>query len=261
MPESRTLRVMTYNLKYADDTPPNSWGARKNLMTEVITNESPDLIGTQEGLFRQLNELAAMLPDYGWIGLGREGGSQGEYMAIFYKKDRLEVLAYNHFWLSDTPSEIGSRTWGNICPRMVTWVRFLDKKTNQSFYHFNTHLDNYSLLARVEGAKLIVQKALELDTTIPIVLTGDFNESNHSESYKVIVEEGPFSDTWFMAEERINEKLGTFNDFSDPSGGKDRIDWILVRGSTGVGTSKIVGDCQEGKFPSDHFPIVVELQM
>lgn len=259
MSDSELLRVMTYNMRYADDTPPHSWNERKGLIKDLISNESPDLIGTQECLFRQVRDLQSMLLDYDWVGLGREGGSRGEYMAVFFKKGRLEVLEYGHFWLSNNPAEIGSRTWGNICPRMVTWVHFLDKKTNQPFYHFNTHLDNYSLLARIEGAKLIVQKALEKDPSIPIILTGDFNENEQSESYQIIKTE--FSDAWFTAGYRYHEELGTFNDFKDPTGGKGRIDWILVKGNVAVRSAKIVGDCPDGHFPSDHFPIISELQI
>jgi endonuclease/exonuclease/phosphatase family metal-dependent hydrolase len=261
MPESEMLRVMTYNMRYADEPPPHSWDERKDLIKELIQRENPVLIGTQECLFRQVRDLKTMLPDFDWVGLGREGGSKGEYMAIFYKKERLEVLEYGHFWLSTIPSQIGSCTWGNICPRMVTWVRFLDRQTNQPFYHFNTHLDNYSLLARLEGVKLIVQKALEIDPSIPIVLTGDFNENEHSETYQMIVEDGLFSDSWFMADQRYNEELGTFNDFSNHSGGKERIDWILVRGNIAVESATVVGDCPNGCFPSDHFPIVVDLKI
>lgn len=261
MQDSVMLRVMTYNIRYADDTPPHTWNERKSLIKELILSESPDLIGTQECLFRQVRDLKTMLSDYDWIGLGREGGSRGEYMAVFFKKDRLEVLEYDHFWLSDTPSQIGSCTWGNICPRMVTWVRFLDRKTNQQFYHFNTHLDHDFLLARVGGAKLIVQKALEIDPSIPIVLTGDFNAVENSEPYQVIVDEGPFSDSWYMAEQRYNEELGTFNDFCDLAGGRERIDWILVRGNIGVRSLTILGNCPDGRFPSDHFPIIVDMQI
>ncbi|WP_053367719.1 endonuclease/exonuclease/phosphatase family protein [Bacillus sp. FJAT-27245] len=261
MTATETIRVMTYNLKYADNDPPHSWPGRKELVKEIIVNEAPDLIGTQEGLFPQLEDLAELLPGYRWVGLGREGGSQGEYMAILYKHERLRVLEYGHFWLSDSPSLIGSCTWGNICPRMVTWVRFLDLKTKQHFYHFNTHLDNHSELARIEGAKLLAQRALELDSAMPIVVTGDFNENQQSEAYRILAGEGPFSDTWYLSARRINEELGTFNDFSDPSGGNERIDWILVRGNTEVRTAKIVGDRPGGQFPSDHYPIVVEMQL
>src|SRR5687768_5268874 len=131
------LCVMTFNLRYASDKQPHAWPTRRPIMAECIRNSSPDLIGTQEGLFQQLKDIAADLPAYSWIGLGRDGGSRGEFMAVFYKKDRFEPLEFDHFWLSDTPTVMGSTTWGNTNRRMVTWVRFKDLQTNKQFYFFN----------------------------------------------------------------------------------------------------------------------------
>src|SRR5690606_39768996 len=93
---------------------------------------------------QQVQDLEELLPDYRWIGLGRRGGSKEEYMAIFYKKNRFKVIEYDHYWLSDTPETMGSITWDNACTRMVTWIRFLDRKTGKQFYHLNTHLDHIS---------------------------------------------------------------------------------------------------------------------
>src|SRR5262245_55133623 len=107
------LRVMTYNLRYASPTPPNAWPKRRPLMKELILQIAPDVLGTQEGLYPQLKDLASDLPDYQWIGLGREGGSKSEFMAVFYRPARLEPMAFDHFWLSETPSVVGSSTWGN----------------------------------------------------------------------------------------------------------------------------------------------------
>src|ERR1041385_8877637 len=137
--DTNTLCVMTYNLRYASPHPPDAWPDRRPLMRECIRNASPDLLGTQEGLYQQLRDLAADLPEYDWIGLGREGGSKGEFMAVFFRKSRFEPVAFDHFWLSDTPDIVGSATWGNTSRRMVTWVRFRDRQTGREFYFFNTH--------------------------------------------------------------------------------------------------------------------------
>lgn len=94
----------------------------------MIKKQAPDLIGTQEGVYAQLKDIATDLPAYEWIGLGRDGGSRGEFMAVFYRKDRFEPLKYDHFWLSDTPSVVASTTWGDTNRRMVTWFRFKDRK-------------------------------------------------------------------------------------------------------------------------------------
>ncbi|MCR2823431.1 endonuclease/exonuclease/phosphatase family protein [Lederbergia panacisoli] len=254
------IRIMTYNVRNDCDAPPNSWNERKVLIRDLIKRESPDIIGTQECKFNQVQDLDELLEEYNWIGLGREGGSKGEFMAIFYKKSRFQVTEYDHFWLSDTPDVIGSSTWGNDCTRMATWVHFLDKRTNQSFYHLNTHLDHVSENARVKGSELIVKQSEAFDSSAPIFITGDFNTVAESDSHKVFLK-GDFIDTWDSAIERIHEELGSFNNFNDPTGGEGRIDWILYRGDVKVGTLKIVNDQINGRFPSDHFPIVVDIEI
>jgi hypothetical protein len=136
------LRVMTYNLRFASTQSPNAWPDRRPVMQALINREAPDVFGTQEGLYGQLRDLAAGLPAYEWIGLGRAGGSKDEFAAVFYRRDRLEPVAFDHFWLSDTPEVIGSITWGHTYRRMVTWVRFRDRATGREFEFWNTHFDH-----------------------------------------------------------------------------------------------------------------------
>ena len=150
-----TLTVMTYNLRYASPNPPNAWPQRRPLMRELIQRVSPDVFGTQEGLYSQLKDLASDLPEFEWIGLGRDGGSRGEFMAVFYRKARLEPLAFDNFWLSDMPEVIGSSTWGNSNRRMVTWVKFLDRQTRREFFLWNTHFDHEVQAAREKSADLV----------------------------------------------------------------------------------------------------------
>jgi len=133
-PSPLTLRAMSFNLRYASQKPPNSWPERRPIMKRAIEKLAPDVFGTQEGVYPQLKDLASDIPTYEWIGLGRDGGSRGEFMAIFYKRDRFEPIAYDHFWLSDTPEVIASTTWGHSNRRMVTWVRFRDKSSNREFF-------------------------------------------------------------------------------------------------------------------------------
>ncbi|MCJ7840980.1 endonuclease/exonuclease/phosphatase family protein [Lederbergia sp. NSJ-179] len=260
MGKNGSLRVMTYNLRNNSDVPPNSWEERRGLIQALIRREKPDIIGTQEGLHPQVKDMEELLPEYGWIGLGRDGGSHGEYMTIYYKKERLEIMEYDHFWLSDTPEKIGSTTWGNACTRMATWVRFFDKETRKAFYHLNTHLDHESELARVNGAKIINQKTEQFKPNVPIIITGDFNTLADSETHRTFLEEGQYVDTWLDAKERVNENLGTFNGFKNPSGGNGRIDWILYKGKMNTSRVHIVNDQVDGRFPSDHFPLVADLQ-
>lgn len=252
---------MTYNLRCASEVSPNSWSERKDAMVQLLQKESPDIIGTQEGLYHQLQDLTSELSEYDWIGLGREGGSQGEFMAIFYKKDRFQPLAFNHFWLSNDPLSIGSISWGSDCVRMATWVRFLDRQTGRTFYHLNTHLDHISDEARLEGTKVILQMIEQFQHDDPYFITGDFNTDSDSDTYALYTDQGQFRDVWHIAHEKINEDIGSFNNFKDPSGGKSRIDWMFCRGDVEVHIVKTIDDQFDGQFPSDHFPIMAYVKI
>ncbi len=254
------MKVVTYNLRYASANPPNAWLQRRPIMRELIRTLAPDVMGTQEGLYAQVKDLAADLPDYDWIGLGRDGGSQGEFMAVFYRKTRLEPLAFDHFWLSDTPEVMGSSTWGNANRRMVTWVKFRDRLSGKEFYYFNTHFDHQVQLAREKSAELVRQRVAALHTQLPVILAGDFNAAAETNrAYKILTEDHFFNDAWLAASERCGEGIGTFNDFKDAVPGGERIDWILTHGNVKVGAAELSTYSRDGQFPSDHFPVAIEL--
>jgi len=255
------LKVMTFNLRYASLEPPNSWPQRRPVVKECIKLIEPDIIGTQEGLFWQLKEMANDLPEYEWFGLGREGGSHSEFMAIFFNKARFELLEYDHFWLSDTPMVIGSSTWGNSNRRMVTWGKFKDKLSGLEFFVWNTHLDHEVQAAREKGARLILDSIKKLNTELPVILTGDFNAvAQTNMAYEILVGPDKLKDSWVLAHKRINEKMNTFHGFSGPREKGERIDWILFKGDAKVDTAEIVTFSRNGQYPSDHFPVVVTLE-
>ena len=258
---SAELCVMTYNLRFASARPPNAWPDRRPLMRECIRSIMPDLMGTQEGVYGQLKDLAADLPEYDWIGLGREGGSRGEFMAIFYRRDRFEPLAYDHFWLSDTPDVIASSTWGNSVRRMVTWVRFLDRRTKQEFYHWNTHFDHQVQAAREKSAVLLRQRIEALKTELPVIVTGDFNAAaGRNAAYDELVGPGRLTDTWLVADRRSGEGINTFNGFEPLKREGVRIDWILTRGPVVTLRAAVETFGRDGQYPSDHFPVVAWLR-
>lgn len=258
-----TLCVMTYNLRYASATPPNAWPQRRPLMRELITNVAPDIMGTQEGLQTQLQDLASDLPDYDWVGIGRDDGKvKGEFMAVFYRKARLEALATNHFWLSDTPEIPGSTTWGNSNRRMVTWLKFRDRLTGGEFFLFNTHFDHQIQPAREKSAELVRKRVTELETKLPVILIGDFNAAAEAnKAYEILTNGNFFADAWTTATTRHNEGIGTFNDFKPGIRPGARIDWILTRGAVTVERAETVTFSRDGQFPSDHFPVVAWLKL
>ncbi|MBL1097474.1 endonuclease/exonuclease/phosphatase family protein [Streptomyces coffeae] len=256
------LTAMTFNLRYASDSEPNSWAQRRPAMRELLRRARPQLLGTQEGLYGQLRDIAHDLgPRYTWLGTGRAGGSRDEFMAVFYDIDRLEPLEYDHFWLSDTPYVIGSNTWGGAVVRMVTWVRFLDRATDGQFYALNTHLDHRSQHARERAAALITERLHGLDKALPRIVTGDFNVAAHGNPvYDAMLDGGVLVDTWDTAERR-GKQYATFHGYGPLVPDGDRIDWILT--SPGVRTRHAVIDTYslDGQFPSDHLPVRVVLEL
>jgi len=259
---SPSIKVMSFNLRYASDTPPNAWGQRLPVMVACLEKSDPDLIGTQEGLYRQLKDLERELPQFAWIGLGRDGGSKGEFMAVFYKKSRFEPVAFDHYWLSDTPDVVASTTWGNTNRRMVTWVRFKEKASGREFYFQNTHLDHAIQPAREKAAELILKKQADLDPALPTLLVGDFNAyAGRNKAYSILVGDSLYKDSWQTARERRGPVVFTFTGFEKIIEGDGRIDWILHKGPVDVDWVEIDTFKQGDQWPSDHFPVVAEITL
>ncbi len=255
-----TLQVMTFNLRYADETPPHSWPRRRPVTSELLRQLAPDIIGTQEGFRFVLEEISSDRPEFSWIGTGRDGGDNGEYAAIFYRRERFEALEHGHFWLSDTPDAVASRSWGNRCVRMATWVRLRELKGGREFVVCNTHLDHESQIARERGAALIVQKMDELRTDLPLILTGDFNAlARANRAYDTLIGAG-FSDAWFEANERSGPDFASFHGYANPVRGA-HIDWILTRGAVQSKSARLVDFGMGGQMPSDHFPVMATLEL
>jgi len=255
------LRVMTYNLRYASMKGSEAWPDRRPAMKALLKQQSPDIMGTQEGVYHQLRDLAADLPEYDWIGTGRDGGSRGEFMAIYYRRERFEPLAYDHFWLSDTPEVIASSTWGNTNRRMVTSVRFKDRRSDKVFHLWNTHLDHALQPAREKAAELIKTRLAKMPSNEPVILMGDFNaEATRNPVYDTLTQGIGFTDSWFAAAQRKNETLNSFNGFAKPVFNSARIDWILYRGDAEVTSAEVVVDgSPEGRQPSDHHPVLARM--
>ena len=258
---NETLVVMTYNLRSASSGSPVSWATRRSLMRECLRSVAPDLMGTQEGYYHQLREINSDLPEYDWIGQCRDGGSQGEFMAVFFRRSRFDPLAFDHFWLSATPDKIGSKSWGNVPPRMVTWVRFSDRQTGREFYFVTTHVDG-NKRAQEQSGRLIRERIKSLTPVAPVLLTGDFNAiPGRDPLHGLLTGDHFFSDTWETARKRRGDGVSTFNGFKALTRNGRRIDWILARGNITVDASEIVTFSRDGKYPSDHFPVVAWLNI
>ena len=234
-----TLHVMSMNLRNPGAGQPDPWDDRRGVTAALLETERPTVLGTQEGFYHQLRDIADDLPSgYDWIGTGRDGGSRGEFMAIFFDSVRLEPLEYDHFWLSDTPDLVGSTSWGNSNVRMATWVRFADRTAEHAngreFVLLNTHLDHAVARAQREGAALVADRVRELARTYPVIVTGDFNvPAENSEPYRILVDGANLADSWKITDKALTPSVATFHGYGDPTPNGDRIDWILTsRGIT-----------------------------
>lgn len=257
------LHVMSFNLRFASEARPHSWAQRRPVMADLLRHELPTLIGTQEGLDGQLRDIDDDLPDhYDWIGEGRLGGSSGEYMAVFFDTRRLEPLAHQHFWLSDTPEVVASDTWGNDSVRMVTWVRFRDKRTGHEFVAINTHLDDESAYSRERAAELIRDRIRAFPADLPVIVTGDFNDAaEHSVPYDVLTTGTGLTDAWLAAKARLTPAYGSWHHYDPLRVGGRRIDWVLTRGDVTVAAAGLNTFARKGQFPSDHLPLQVRLRV
>jgi endonuclease/exonuclease/phosphatase family metal-dependent hydrolase len=255
-PNSNELAIMTFNLRTATAKDSYTWESRCPAAIRLLTEYKPDIIGTQEGHLNQLTDLLTGLPDYDWIGVGRDTGGLGEYMAIFYNQKRFKPLSHRHFWLSDTPDAEGSKTWGNNCTRMVTWVLFEDTASSVKFYVINTHFDHQVAEARKLSSEAVVRELGTLEPDIPVFLTGDFNCDIGSEPYRILTERGKLKDAVHDAAARVGYERTTFHNYTGRENGST-IDWILYSGNVQVKRSEKITYQLEGRYPSDHYPVMV----
>ncbi|MFC4314453.1 endonuclease/exonuclease/phosphatase family protein [Steroidobacter flavus] len=252
------LRVMTFNVRLlTGNDGANKWDARRDLVAEMLRSEDPDVIGTQELFKQQGDDIVERLPEFVWFGVGRRGGDEDEHMGVFYRKDRLRVLASGNFWLSDTPDVVGSRTWGNLYPRMVTWARFERIADGARFTFYNTHFPYRDIdePARVRCAELIRDRLAKLPAREQVILVGDFNTTSDSRAHSSLA--ASLTDAWIAAPKRSGPE-GTFHGFTGKP--EKRIDWILFRGVQPTSV-KTVTTHRDGLYPSDHFPVVADLEL
>ena len=288
-PQPAVIRVASYNLRNAnggDSARGNGWGQRYPYAVKQIEFQGFDIFGTQECFIHQLKDLKQAMPGYDYIGVGRDDGKEkGEHSAIFYRKDKFDVVEKGDFWLSETP-EKPSKGWDAALPRVCSWGHFKCKDTGFEFLYFNLHMDHVGKQARVESAFLVQQKMKELGRgkDLPAILTGDFNVDQTHKSYDALVKDGVLCDSFEKAALKYAPN-GTFNSFNPNGYTTSRIDHIFVSPSFRVKKYAVLTDTyrsvkkeEEGKTAggdhpseidvkvyeartiSDHFPIVADLE-
>ncbi|HUQ72904.1 MAG TPA: endonuclease/exonuclease/phosphatase family protein [Planctomycetaceae bacterium] len=263
------VRVMSFNIRYgtAKDGE-NHWDRRREFLVETIHKFDPDLLGTQETLGFQRDYLAEKLPGYDHLGVGRDdGGDKGEMMALYYRRERFEKLDGGHFWLSETPDVIGSKSWDSSLPRMVTWVKLRDRRQPAALpiVWFNTHFDHMGKQARLESARLLRSRANAVREGGSLIVTGDFNSGEGSDPYRAFFDadddqSAPVIDTFLARRPERSKNEGTANGFKADATTGARIDWIGASRDWQVIAAAIDHTSRDGRTPSDHFPVTAVLR-
>lgn len=259
------LRIMSFNIRLdlASDGP-NAWPHRRDWVASLIRFHAPDAIGVQEALAHMLADLDARLPGFARVGVGRADGREGgEFSAILYRTDRLDMLENGTFWLSPTPEVAGSKGWDAAIERVATWARFQDRATGCTHVHVNTHFDHIGEQARQESARLIRRRLDSLARGLPVLVTGDLNADPQSVAYRVFTVDTidaspPLRDAFEVSEAGHYGPTSTWTAFKAIEPGR-RIDYILVSGRIPVRTHGILSDSWDGRFPSDHLPVLASI--
>ncbi len=258
--KQESLEVMSFNIRLdvpSDST--NNWSARKDNVCEMLASYQPDLLGMQEVLHSQLEDLKQGLPQYTVIGVARDDGMQsGEYCPIFFNTERFELLDQGNFSLSEQPDVFGIKGWDASYNRIATWVILRDKTTNGKLAYFNTHLDNDGQIARREGISLILKKMQELAPGLPIILTGDFNCTPQEEPSQCL-EEASMKSAIKVAE-TTDGPSWSFHDFGRLAlEDRPMLDYIYVTKHVQVRQYRNIEDRPETGYYSDHNPVMAEL--
>lgn len=253
------LRAGSFNLRF--DNPadgPDAWSLRRDAVLALIRRHRFDLLATQEGLLHQIEAIEG-LGEFGRVGVGRDDGrSAGEFAALFYRRSRFELLAHGDFWLSQTPQR-PSRGWdARCCPRVVSWARLRDREDGRCWLVASVHLDHQGRVAQIESARLLLRWLQQQAGDDLQLLLGDFNLSPERAATAMLRER--LQDAHELSESPPQGPAGSFHGFGRLLPATARIDHAYVDPRVRVLSHQFIADQREdGRYPSDHFPLLVQL--
>ena len=259
------IDALSFNIRF--DNPKdgeNAWPNRKEMVGQWVKSESPDVIGLQEALRHQIDDIKKVATAYSEYGVGRDDGkSRGEHCTILYLKKRfsLDKSDCGTFWFSDTPEKVASKSWGNEIPRICTWARFIDKKTDKGFYVYNVHYDHRSQPSRLGASELIIQRISKRKrSNEPIILMGDFNASENNPAIKIFKDEPLNLVDTFRVVKPDEKMVKTFHGFRGGSFSGGKIDHVFMLPKMGkVSSAEIVRFNKDKRYLSDHYPVRAKL--
>ena len=266
------LLVMSFNIRNgrAEDGE-NRWEKRRDILFDVFRNYSPDVVGLQEAVSFQIDEICKALPEYGVVKGSKEGKTNGQYVAILFRKESFDVEEYATFWFSRTPDLAGSKHPDNNWARTCTWAKLIDKKTGYGFFVYNLHLGG---LALEENIQLLGRRLRDRKPSYPVIVLGDFNAEESSPA--ILYMKGniplkpedhdvadtnpvPLIDTFRALHPDV--KAGTHNAAFEGMNDGKKIDYVFVLPDTEVIEAQILRDNRDGRYPSDHFPVTARIRL
>ena len=263
---SNSLRMMTYNIRF--DNPADgvhAWPNRKELVASVIRFHKADIIGVQEALEYQIQDLMELLPGYDWVGVGRNEDGGGEFSAILYRSSVVAVKAAKTFWLSESPDEPGSKSWDSSLPRIATWAHFVTSSDGRELFVLNTHFDHRGEQARLESARLLKEQVSKLANGLPVIVMGDLNATSEQPPL-VLLSDTPLSDGRSLRDGFVHSIVphhgpaSTWTGFTKIEADR-RIDYIFASEDLPIHYHAILTDKLEDRYPSDHLPVLVEVEL
>lgn len=262
--KTEPIRVMTYNIWYDNpNNTGNTWADRKALLVKSLLEINPDILGVQEALAHQVEDIEK--EGYQSFGAGRDDGQHGgEHTAVFFKKENFRMIEGGNFWLSPWPDSIGLPGWDAVLPRIATWVHLENIISGKSFYVFNTHFSHVGDTARLESARLIMREIRRIAGSAPVILMGDFNCRKGSPPYNEINREDlsvPLRDTRYLLPQPVQGPDHSFAGSTFRGEPGNIIDHIFVSGNVKVANYQIVDNCAGGQCPSDHLPVLAVLEL
>jgi endonuclease/exonuclease/phosphatase family metal-dependent hydrolase len=259
-----TITVMTCNVrtpKPKDSTTGDGWESRRDFCIQTIKKRNPDIIGFQECTKQQFDDFRAAWPDFTVYSANGESPLSEDPFEVIFASPRFKLITSAGYWISETPYIPGSRSWDNSKhPRVINWMRLVDKQSGIQFRAMNTHFDQKGQIAREHGAQMAVADAKAFPPDFPQIFTGDLNAEGANPAV-VILKSGGWLDSYtqlhgdqdpgFTAHDFLGEKFTT----GDHHG---KIDWIFYRGNVKPLSSEIIRDQRNGHYPSDHYFVVAK---
>ncbi|MDO5516412.1 MAG: endonuclease/exonuclease/phosphatase family protein [Clostridium sp.] len=257
------MRIMTFNLRcdfFLDFN--NRWDMRRDIALNLINKYNCDIIGTQEVTNKMHSDLSNSLEDYNTIGKPRSKKISAERNDLLVSKD-YKIEDYKTFWLSDNPEKEGSSKWYSLYPRICTTavIKVGDEKKIRIC---NSHLDCFLPQAREYGLRKLIEviKCEQKKEELPVIIMGDFNATPNSRLIKNF-KAGLYTDKRMIAVQDIDEsiyKQGTRGNFKGKNNGL-HIDYIFVSEEFEIIKTEIVRYNENGRYPSDHYPIFAEINL